>query len=309
MPAKVSTNDKLEGFGYDIRIPSWGGQLGNHIMQLSYGLHVALETRSRLIVPSHPILEKREFNFCERLNSKTNEVIESSFRNKGECFQFALNDDAVRRQILQKYVLPQLLRKPYFRKIFDILRPDPDTFVSHDTLVINIRSGRDIFRTSPPPQNDYMQPPLSFYTHVIRKYKYKKALIVTEKERANPVIEALLNAKLDCEIRLKHRKSVQNDIATILNAHHLIAAHSTFTWFLALMSKKLSVVYQPETFFIRNVPDITVRVFRYNNYINLGEWECSPSQLDLMISHPEYDVHELTQDNFGGQFPTQSMLT
>lgn len=237
--------------------------------------------------------------------------IECPFRFKQECFQFPIVTDQERREIFQKYLLPQLENRTFRAKLKKLLAPSTsqhETITSEETLVINIRSGFDIFRQIPAPHNEYIQPPLSFYKHIIKKHNYRKALIVTEPDRANPVIPALLNTDLHCEIRLKQRKSIQDDISTILNASHLIAAHSTFTWCLGLMSKNLKVVHQPETFYIRGVSDFESKVYRIKDYIEVGEWNASDSQLALMLGHSEELVRELLPADFPEGGLVESML-
>jgi hypothetical protein len=135
-----------------------------------------------------------------------------------------------------------------------------------------------------------MQPPFSFYRYIIEKHNYKKCLIVTEPERENPVIDALLSWNEGPEIRIKEHRSVQNDVLTVLNARHLIAAHSTFTWCLALMSNRLVKYHQPFTCRIQGVSDFAVHTYEYDNYIRPGEWTASREQLQWMVEHPVSEI-------------------
>jgi len=162
-------------------------------------------------------------------------------------------------------------------------------------LLLNMRSGADIFRADPPPQSDYMQPPLSFYKTIIEMHGYQKCVIVTEAPpNLNPVIPALL--EWNDNIRLNVHRSVKEDIHLVLAASHLVLAHSTFSWCLALMSRNLRVVHQPSTFTIRGVPDFSIHTYETKNYIQPGKWTAMPDQMRWMIEHPMDSVEHRCEE-------------
>ncbi len=285
----------LEKKGYRLSISGWVGRLGNHLIQLSCALNVAQQSKSLLIVPSHEILSRREYDFRDSSGHDCNEPIDGTFFTQQECFQFPIRFDADRRRILQTFVLPQLERRTWLQRVQRYLSRDTDRAVEEGTLVINMRSGRDIFRNSPPPQSDYMQPPLSFYQRVIESNGYDRCIIVTEPDRANPVIAGLLS--WHSGIQVKTHKGVLDDMATVLNARHLVLAHSSFTWCLALMSRELRVLHQPHTCRVLGIKDFVVNTYELVNFIKPGEWRASPGQLAQMLNHPIEDVIRLNVDN------------
>ncbi len=287
----------LDKKGYLLSIEHWIGNLGNHIIQLSGALNVAEKTQSRLTVPEHPLFRKRVFDFTDKRNNNCYEPVAGRFFFQYDCFQHPIRFDRDRRTVFQNYVYPLLANKSRGEWFRDLLRPTQQDVVNPETLVINMRSGRDIFRTEPPPQNDYMQPPLSFYKHVIESHGYDDCLIVTEADRQNPCIDALM--KWNSSIRLRTHTTVIGDARTLLSAKHLVTCHSTFSWCLALMSRNLTTLYQPGRCQIRGVDDIDIHTYEFSGYISPGEWTASPDQLDRMLSHSTNDIR-VTHRPIGG---------
>jgi hypothetical protein len=277
----------LDNKGYLLSIEHWVGNLGNHIIQLSGALNVAEKTQSKLTVPKHPLFRRQVFDFTSTRNDNCRERVAGRFFYQADCFQHPIRYDRDRKSVFQKHIYPLLWHKRRWETMRDLVMAKEEE-VRADTLVINMRSGRDIFREEPPPQNDYMQPPLSFYKHVIESHGYDDCLIVTEADRQNPCIDALM--KWNNRIRLRAHTTVIGDARTLLRAEHLITCHSTFSWCLALMSKNLKTLYQPSTCQIRGVDDIDVRTYEFTRYIQPGEWTARPDQLGLMLSHSTDDI-------------------
>jgi len=262
-------------------------------MQLSAAINVAKKTHSVLMLPKHEFIRQRTLDFRDSGNKNCNLPVVGRFLIQSDCFQFPIKYDYERRLILQEYVLEDLLRKTLLERVRSQFSSSKKLISDSDTLVINIRSGKDIFRDDPPPQNDYMQPPLSFYKYVIDTNNYEKCLIVTEADRENPVLSELL--AWNTNIHIKTHEGVRSDIASVLHAKHLIAAHSSFTWCLALMSKNLRVLHQPATCQIRGVTDYEINTYEIDNYIQPGEWKATQDQLKLMIDHSVDDVRLLVK--------------
>jgi hypothetical protein len=273
----------LDKKGYLISIEHWVGNLGNHLIQLSGALNVAKNTQSKLTIPKHELLGRRMFDFTSAANNNCLEPVVGRFFYQSDCFQYPIRYDHDRRRLFQDYLYDLLLVRTLQERFRDLLNRNSKEQVGPDTLVINMRSGSDIFRTEPPPQTDYMQPPLSFYKHVITSYGYQDCLIVTEAARKNPCIEGLLS--WNPNIRIKTHTTVKDDLRTLLAARHLVMCHSTFSWCLALMSKNLQTLYQPATFQIRGVDDLSIYTYTFEDFIKPGEWKCSPEQLDEMLNH------------------------
>jgi hypothetical protein len=278
----------LDKQGYRISIDGWVGKLGNHLIQLSCALNVAKKTQSHLTIPDHPILNRKAFDFTNRENENCYETVEGRFFFKSDCFQYPLEFDSDRRRVFQDHVLDLLVRKSVRDRVAAAVNRNSPESLSSGTLVINVRSGRDIFRSDPPPLKDYMQLPLSYYKHIIESNSYDDCLIVTEPARANPCIDALVS--WNPNIRIKRHESVKDDLTTILGATNLVMCHSTFSWCLALMSRNLRKLYQPHTFQIRGVGAFSTDTYSFGNYIMPGEWKCSPEQLELMVNHSSADL-------------------
>jgi len=270
------------------RISAWVGRLGNHLIQLSNAIYTAQHYNAHLEVPNHELLGSMKFDFSGE-KPKTTDALVSTFFWPHECFGVPIRHDAIRGNILRQFVLPLFENKmrASFLRIF--ARND----VTEDTLVINMRSGSDIFTPNPPPQADYMQPPLSFYQSVIKSGNYKKCLIVTEKDQKNPVIRAL--TERNPQIVLNQHRSVLDDVRLILSATHLVLAHSTFTWCLALMSRRLQVLHQPATILIKGIPWIKITTWNIDDYIKPGEWTASHEQMLLMVNHSISKVSSVTE--------------
>lgn len=270
--------------GSHIHIEDWIGRLGNQMMQISAGLHLARQSRSLLTFPKHPIFRRNRFDFREKSGNRSSPVISGRFFLQKDCYQFPIRHDSVRRQIFQEYLYNYIACRSWFSDLLQrrlTRRWVPDD----ETLVINIRSGKDIFRENPPEDcRHYLQPPLSFYKYIIESHSYRKCIIVTESDRRNPVIPALLSWNSDIEL-IPHR-SVRDDISMLLNARHLVTAHSSFSWCLALMSKNLRVLHQPFTCQVRGVRDFETNTYEFRDYFGPGEWCSTATQLAYMISHP-----------------------
>lgn len=288
----------LDKKGYRISIEHWVGNLGNHIIQISGAINVAINTQSTLTTPDHWLLGRLDLDFTDPANHDCMEKVTGRFFYQSDCFQFPIVYDRDRRKLFQDHLHALLLRRNLRQYLHDLIHRQPDEAVNPDTLVINMRSGKDIFRSEPPPQNDYMQPPLSFYKHIIETNDYRDCLIVTEADRKNPCIEALIS--WNPKIRLKTHTSVQNDLRTLLGASHLVTCHSTFSWCMALMSTNLQKLYQSHSFQIRGVGDFSIDTYFFDNYLKPGEWKCSPEQLAAMLDHSADNIQVVHQPRASG---------
>jgi hypothetical protein len=284
----------LEKAGYRIKVAGWVGNLGNHLIQISGAINVAKHTASKVIFPDHDLLRLRELDFSEPSTIRCNETVSGRFFFQSDCFQWPVQYDLDRRKLFRDYVLEDISRRSIRELIADGVRQVKAESVSPDTLVINIRSGRDIFRPGNPAQADYMQPPLSFYKRVIEEHGYDDCLIVTQADRLNPCVDALLAWRKD--IRIKTHRSVRDDLRTLLSARHLVMCHSSFSWCFALMSRNLRVLHQPETFRILGVPDLSIYTYHFKGYIRPGEWTYSEAQRDAMLNHSVSDI-SVTHDS------------
>ena len=173
-------------------------------------------------------------------------------------------------------------------------RKEPLTKIYDDTLVLNIRGGRDIFKRKRI-NKEYLQPPSSFYKHIIKNCNHSDILIVTDDVSCNPVIMDLLLWKPDIRVADFDPSSHAN---LILNAKHLVTARSTFSMIFARLSKNLKSLYvwwdnnwkwdewQPT---VDNSLSKDFKITRCytDDYIKIGEWSASMKQLKTMLNYPE----------------------
>jgi hypothetical protein len=126
-----------------------------------------------------------------------------------------------RRRLCLKYVSTQL----------------PKPLETEYDLVIHIRSG-DIFQGNIHP--DYIQPPFEYYDYVIRKHNYNNVLILSEPDFSNPVIQKLQDTFSFITVS---SGSLENDMAIILGAKHLMIGTGSFAYMLSLCSSYLKQLY------------------------------------------------------------------
>ncbi|MDQ8204998.1 hypothetical protein [Pelagicoccus sp. SDUM812003] len=274
------SGEVLQGVGYKIEIKRWIGGFANNIIQLSNAVNVAKGTASLLVFPEHSIFRSRELDFRSSENVNCDNNLLGDFFLKEECFQFALDLDSERREILLDYIRPLIFTAEQLEQV-----KTPD--LAYD-LVIHVRSG-DVFRddwksedaiTSGVP--GYVQPPLAYYERILDGGDYKSVLLVTQPDMKNPVISELL--KRDNVSLKKHGGRIE-DIITFMRAKELVIGHSTFSWCSALMSSCLKRLHQPCYFKMKGVDGIEILSYSFPGYIERGDWNASPRNMKKMLGY------------------------
>ena len=270
----------LDKKGYTIEISHWAGQFGNHIIQLSCAINLAMKTESLLRFPSHQFFNKTSIDFRKNKSTINAEVIKGEFFMKMDCFQHPIEYDFKRRLILQEFIIPLIFTS---EQITRINQPD----IEYD-LVINIRSG-DVFRKDWQSKEavssglwNYVQPPLAYYNFILNSRNYKKVLIITQPDLKNPVISQLLKNK---KITLKKHISPIDDILSIMRAKELVISHSTFSWCAALMSSNLNKLHQTHYVKLAGVTDYGVVTYHFPDYIKRGDWNSSKKNMNKMLNY------------------------
>jgi hypothetical protein len=292
-----SNNSNCREPVFALEIVSWGGRLGNNLMQLSLALSIAEQLHANLSVPTHTFLQNHSWSFrMERRSNNCHEhVIRRHFYYEqfDDCFHW-LAEDAIRRRTLLKYVLPSLTVKP--------------ATVSNSTLVIHIRSG-DIFEQHP--HRCYTQPPLAFYKWIIQKHNFTDVLVCTEfGGKQNPVIRHLQNWPLQNLNITVQKRLLEDDISLMLGAENMVLSVSTLSSVLALMSPRLSRRFVPYCEVTdcygqrlrhrgdlrQYIPHVTTNIpgycYEFPHYIRIGDWNASETQINLLSSYPEEGVVE-----------------
>ena len=111
----------------------------------------------------------------------------------------------------------------------------PKYISNHDELYIHIRGG-DIFSGR---QENYVQPPLCFYEHILSKFSFKKVFIISEDKR-NPIIDALLNKYTNIYYL---ENNFTQAVSYIAHAQNLAISTSSFSLGIVRLSKNIKNVF------------------------------------------------------------------
>jgi len=223
-------------------------RLGNNLLQVINACKAAHENGAHeVLIPKHPLFKSR------RIPIHNNNSTETSLH-----FSKAIVD--------------------LYLKDFLLIPPAPQ---NKKDLIIHVRSG-DVFGKNVKHARRYTQPPYSYYTKCIEMSKKNQILIVTEKDRRNPVISKL---KKDFSNNIRIQSSnLQEDAATILSAEELVLPKSSFSRTLSLFSPFLKKIYSP--FWQYSINSIESESFYFPDY-KLGPWEKSAKQLDNMMNYEQ----------------------
>lgn len=171
-----------------------------------------------------------------------------------------------------------------------------DDFQEANALYIHLRSG-DIFKKTPP-HRDYGQPPLAFYTKIIRSQAWTKVHLVFE-DQFNPVIPALQAFLRESEIDYKtHSGDIHHDIEVLLRAKSLVIARGTFIYPILCISKNIEQVFYFEVdehslWGLQNSPISFHKCGdlggSYRSTI-LTQWKNDAQQNELMITYHETQI-------------------
>ena len=164
-------------------------------------------------------------------------------------------------------------------------------------LFIHLRSG-DIFKKNPP-HSDYGQPPLAFYTKIIRSQPWTKVHLVFE-DQFNPVIPALQSFLSESKVEYEtHSGDIHHDIEVLLRAKNLVIARGTFIYPILCISKNIDQVFYFEVdehslWGLQNSP------ISFHKCTDLGEtyratilteWKNNAEQNALMLDYPESQIN------------------
>jgi len=289
-----------------IEISKYIGRFSNNIIQMVYAIYLGEKTQSKVVLKHHDkvnikalnkIIDFRPRNTMSRPPTK---VINKPFYSPNDLIPHSRPTTNKFYEILSTYILPYLNN--------DLLPTKNDVEHLKDTTVIHIRSG-DLFDSTKKVHPDYGQPPLQYYKMCITleywHHNRTKFVLVTEKDRKNPVIQALSDwvksehPTFDFVIQ---SNSFEEDVRTILASDTLICGYSTFTWVLMMMLPKKRVYTSNHPLFkfeeqleveIENCKSLPIEklfIYEFDEYTPVVEWKNSPSQLTEMIEFPESHI-------------------
>jgi len=99
----------------------------------------------------------------------------------------------------------------------------PKILTHPNDLHIYIRGG-DIFNAHYNGYKEYPQPPLCFYTTILKVFKFRKIIIISE-DSLNPVIPELIHKNS----LIKYTKhNIKIDISYLINSYNIVAGKSSF---------------------------------------------------------------------------------
>jgi len=157
-------------------------------------------------------------------------------------------------------------------------------------LTIHIRGG-DVFGPRKP--SAYGQPPLAFYEVVLKRKQWARVTLIHE-DLLNPVIPRVLALCRELGMGVNTQSgTIQEDLAVLLGAQHLVAARGTFGPAVAGLAKYCEEVFyfEDKCNMIPQRSDVDfVRVVDrdggFTSTVLSHNWQNTTEQRDLMLSYP-----------------------
>lgn len=212
-------------------ISYWYGRLGNNIIQVKNALHIAFYYGYNVIIPKH-----QYFKYNHLLVSSTNEdeSVELVYDNPSRGFYFVSNiDSSINRECFSmNHDKVREVLLGLFTIDYRSLEPLGD-----DELVIHIRSGDIITEL----HDQYIIPPMSYYTNFIDSNKFKKIYILAE-DKSNPCIEKLQKMYSIVSFELR---SLTDDIELVLRARNMMMTIGSFIPELLWVTKNTRNIIYP----------------------------------------------------------------
>ncbi len=222
-----------------ITITKHTGRLGNNMIYIINGIDYCIKNNiNRLIfnkpIPSNNhhinILLDGEYINIKNSNNDTSDNNTSNENHWGHYFYREHVPFYRRKEIVEKYILPNLKIKP--RKI------------DSNALVIHLRGG-DIFSRG---HYAYIQPPLSFYEKIINSKQWSKIYLISEDNR-NPCFN-ILKKKYNCISCLDANNrnggnlwGFNEDLSIMIGATNFVASKSSLSPLIIQLSKTIKNVY------------------------------------------------------------------
>ena len=254
-----------------MKLSHWYGRLGNNIQQCALGTMCARNVRGTFESIEHEIIFPHKTSF----GSSDASQVSKFFYYEGNYKEIDLEPSQVyeeMREVCRDFVRPHL----------DV----PRVVIPDDTIVIHIRSG-DVFDKGVANPDQYVPNPLDFYRQLLDSFD--KALVVTEPDEYNPVVEEL---KRHSKVTVQSL-SVEEDFATLMGARNVASSGvGTFAVAAALCSQRI------ERFYCSNVSisehlnwhmlvgkEVEVHCMHLDNYIKTGEWRNTDEQRQFILDY------------------------
>ncbi|KAL4543464.1 hypothetical protein Ndes2437B_g01297 [Nannochloris sp. 'desiccata'] len=284
----------------------WYGRLGNNILSI---LNAALDAEIKgldflLKDCSHSILNLAPYDYYSRQNSRKTAI--KQILTPAEAFYINIYNypqELEGLELILPFPAACCSRKRILTPLLEKFYSDTAALkYSPDVLVMHIRSG-DIFDRSRPAEHRYSPPPLAYYQKVIAEHGSRHSssgspsiIIVTELENMSPLVDALLRLYPPGTITLQ-AGTLEEDVAVVLGARHLVASQGTFAYALALASPNLETLYMfnnivhalDERAFWCDVNKVYSYAPNAGEYIGrweLEKWTASSEQIQYLLDYP-----------------------
>lgn len=121
----------------------------------------------------------------------------------------------------------------------EIMKNLPKTKTHPDDLYIYLRGG-DIFRTLNKSNPNYPQPPFCFYENILRKFKFRKIIIISE-DKLNPSFQKLITKYSYIKF---NKNNIKNDISYLVNSYNIVSATSSFLISIIKLNYNLKYLWE-----------------------------------------------------------------
>jgi hypothetical protein len=267
-------------------IPKWFCRLGNNLIQLINALAYACQYKLDYVYMAtpHDYLSSQVINVSgtdREFSLQTSECkLSNIFFYTVEIpgFQYTSNSD------ISYYLFNTYLMPIYKHKEIHCLAP-ADT---ENTLYIHVRSG-DIFSTVKP-HSLYVQPPLSYYDHIINEQKPDHIILVSE-DNLNPCINALLAEYSDKITHVCNPGDPFKDISVLCRAGKIIFGFGTFSYYIMCVSRNLNTIWFPKYDNNNDIESpsglshIQTVYISLPKYMKPGDWKNTPAQRKIMLTY------------------------
>jgi len=257
----------------NIKIDRWYGRFGNNIVQLIRAMHISLFYHCNLIIPPHKFFNSTYIKIYDDID-KNAPNISNELQPVTYFFAGAKNVDK------------KIWKSRKGKKIIEILKkyfiPKPIHLHEND-LVIHIRGG-DIFGPFGG-HPGYIQPPLSYYTNIIKNNEFNDIYICSE-DTKNPCINRLLKSFPKIKFQLR---PFNIDLSLMLGATNLLMSFTTTASSVLIFSDKINTIYKPSFGFkcvIDYSKDVRYHTIQLNEYKKLMKpWKNTPKQIHTMLTY------------------------
>ena len=257
-----------------IKVSHWYGRLGNNIQQCAVACMAADFLKSTFDQDlEHGIIKKHQITFGQG----TQELSSKWFYWEGPYKETNISEEFIYKN-MRRYCqtcVASMLRLP---------KVDP---IGDDTIVFHIRSG-DVFDKGTDNPVQYAPNPLYFYDQLIGMYD--KALVVTEPDSHNPIVEELKkNPKVTVQ-----STTVERDFATLMAATNLAnSGVGTFGIAAALCSSNIKHFFCTDVCITEHLnynmlggTDVRCHLMPMgDDYIKPGQWETSDEQRKFILTY------------------------